>query len=687
LIISQLTLHNWQPYYGRGKKALTLNFKGKSGQKNSIFYGQNTHGKSAIWQAIQFAMYGRVNKRKTGWQDGKYKPYVAKNTGQEPLLNLPAYKRKDFVFGINLKFNHGGDEYELDRTVEPRTGVSIPKRNSEMEPRLTLKNLTTAAYIKQPQNFLNKILPENLAQFFMFDGERLNGYRELFEDTKSVELKSYIEHVLRLPVLTDGVTDFTKILSKKQKKKSSILLEDDDNQKLKKDVEAFEKERDQYQKIVDSRTTKIEQDEEELRQVKVWLNDNGTVKDAYQEFEKFDEKVDELNDQIEKLNLNFRKSVPGTWRAILSDKINNKIEEISSKLGSQKRAGETIGELKEQIKKNKNLIDGENCKACDQPLPKPTLENLELYSKQITEWKKEITELKKEQVTPDPFELLTKLNKLQKVELERDLQFLVDYENDLLKLEHKITKTRSLRDTAKDKLKSDSIAKTKSMILKEEELSNGINKSKGKLEQDQQLVDDMNSDIKKLTKDIPETKATDSVQYQQVDKSTEILQELVNILEDEAVVHREKVREKVEKHATTIFLSISTLAEEFSKVQIDHTFKVDLLDVDGEPDGGSSGQSALMAYSVIDALTVVSGIEFPFIVDTPATSIDDENLDNLFEFLLNKSKRQILILPEGKEMKPDIGDKKYGHTCAMTFEIEKLEKQKMSLLHERVNNC
>ena len=94
-----------------------------------------------------------------------------------------------------------------------------------------------------------------------------------------------------------------------------------------------------------------------------------------------------------------------------------------------------------------------------------------------------------------------------------------------------------------------------------------------------------------------------------------------------------------------------------------------------------------MAYSVIDALTVASGIEFPFIVDTPATSIDDKNLEKLFEFLLNKSKRQILILPEGKEMKPDFGDKEYGHTCAMTYEIEKLEKRKMSLLHERVNNC
>ena len=34
-----------------------------------LIYGQNTHGKSAIWQAVQFAMFGRVNKKK---RDGRW---------------------------------------------------------------------------------------------------------------------------------------------------------------------------------------------------------------------------------------------------------------------------------------------------------------------------------------------------------------------------------------------------------------------------------------------------------------------------------------------------------------------------------------------------------------------------------------------------------------------------------------
>ena len=58
MIITSIELHNWQPYYGFGQKGKTrVNFKGKSGKKNIIFYGQNTNGKTAFWEAIQFSFF------------------------------------------------------------------------------------------------------------------------------------------------------------------------------------------------------------------------------------------------------------------------------------------------------------------------------------------------------------------------------------------------------------------------------------------------------------------------------------------------------------------------------------------------------------------------------------------------------------------------------------------------------
>ena len=67
MILQELVMSNWQPYYGSGLKGETkISLNGSNNEQNALIYGQNTHGKSAIWQAVQFAMFGRVNKRKTG---------------------------------------------------------------------------------------------------------------------------------------------------------------------------------------------------------------------------------------------------------------------------------------------------------------------------------------------------------------------------------------------------------------------------------------------------------------------------------------------------------------------------------------------------------------------------------------------------------------------------------------------
>ena len=94
----------------------------------------------------------------------------------------------------------------------------------------------------------------------------------------------------------------------------------------------------------------------------------------------------------------------------------------------------------------------------------------------------------------------------------------------------------------------------------------------------------------------------------------------------------------------------------------------------------------LIAYSVIDALSQSSEIEFPFMIDTPSVSIDNDNLEMLFDYLLDpKYSRQVIIFPEGKEMNPDAGDSKYGPNCAATYELERVENYH-SKINTRINN-
>jgi hypothetical protein len=159
------------------------------------------------------------------------------------------------------------------------------------------------------------------------------------------------------------------------------------------------------------------------------------------------------------------------------------------------------------------------------------------------------------------------------------------------------------------------------------------------------------------------------------------------VWESEEVIHRESMRKNVEDHATSVFTQISPLANtgRYNGLRISSEFRIDIISKRGKRDAGSSGQSAFVAYAVIDALSRASGIEFPFIIDTPSVSIDNEGLDYLFDYLLfDTSPRQVIILPEGKELKPTEGDDKYGAVLARSYSIQHDDEN--SVLLERVDN-
>jgi hypothetical protein len=103
-------------------------------------------------------------------------------------------------------------------------------------------------------------------------------------------------------------------------------------------------------------------------------------------------------------------------------------------------------------------------------------------------------------------------------------------------------------------------------------------------------------------------------------------------------------------------------------LRISESFQLSIIDKKNKPNAGSPGQWGLIAYSILDALTTCSGIEFPLVIDTPGRSIDDDHLRKTLAYLL-ESDKQVFVFPEGSELLPDDGDKLFGHRCAATFQL------------------
>jgi len=662
--------------------------KGKSGQKNLIVYGQNTHGKTAIWQSIQYGFYGRVNKRKTGWEEGKFRPPIATNTAQEPLLNQTAFEEGDYLFGVTLTFNHGGDDFTLERTCYPRAGVKLPRSAAEMESDFTIRNDTQAKFEKHPQDFINDILPEKLAQFFMFDGERLDGYRLLFEDTNDVKLKGYIEAILRFPVLTHGVLDFKDMKKSAERENRKFLLRRSKDKDLNNDIKKEQKQEEIITKLIEKRDIEIKGFNDNLSEVEEWLRQHDKGKEALEQQRIYAEQKEEYEEQIEKIQERLSKALPGSWRSIVSSRIEERLKRLESEIDRQKEETERIKEIKGEIEDKNDELEGKPCKSCRHPRDIPSTKKKDAILRDILELEGEKDRLEVSRVDPDPHYLLTKERALKVISSDSKLDNLIQMEDDLLEYKGKVRSAETHLKKALDLISAKARKVVQGQIFKENKLRGDIGSLEGDQRADKETLQFVERRIRTLTDKLQggSTKAE-----KKTEKKIEVLSELISVWERVTDSHRETMRGRVEEHASDIFMSLTNKKKTYKGLRISPDFQIEIMHQKASrgAEAGSGGQSGLMAYSVLDSLTRSSDIEFPMIVDTPSRSIDDENLERLFDYLLLESGKQVLLFPEGKELKPEPGDERYGGHCAATYEISldpSTEYEDLSLIDIRIDN-
>ena len=684
--IINITLNNWQGYYGSGKNATKINIKGKSGKRNLIVYGQNTHGKTALWQSIQYAFYGRVNKRKTGWEDGKYKPLVASETHLEPLLNIRSYEEKDYSFSVELEFEHGDCRYQLIRSHIMKKEHTIPRNDRHMRGNFSIRNLENSSFEPEPEKFIQSILPERLAQFFMFDGERLDTYRKLFEEDKDVKLKEYIGHVLRMPVLIDGVDDFDKLASATQKKVTKYNLTRTKNEKILEEYKTWRAELDDIEEAIEQRSLDLDELRDELDDVDAWLLENDTGAKAMAQIDIFEQQIEEFEEDVEILKTKMKKELPNSWRAILTPRVRVRLELLKSEIERQESENRQIGSLQSSNDALKNQLDGNPCSTCGHIHQNLSLSEKDRIHAEIISNKDTIERLEETRIDPNPTYLRKRQESLRRISTDLNLNNLIEIQQDLLKKQSKIRSTNQLLKKAMEKLTSESRGRVQENLSKKSKLTREIGKIEGDQEADKGTQRMVATNTRNLLEKMGGSAGKKTRAHLNAEKKLIIIQRLRDIWEDVREHHREDMRKMVEKHASGVFIDLTNMKETYSHLTIKPNFEISIMTKKGKRDAGSSGQSALVAYSILDALTQLSGIHFPLIIDTPGRSLDDEHVIDLFSYLF-KTDRQVFLFPEGKELKPTVGDEKFGSHCASTYEIKKSGDDKSdSFLIKRINN-
>ena len=133
MIINSVKFENWQGYFGTHE----FSFNGTGDRNSGFVIGDNTFGKTAFWEGIMFALYDHVPRRKN---PKKFKPYIAENSNQHPLMNIDLFNTKNAYFSVTLVFTHEGENYTLQRRYSSKYENRAVKTETDLKKDSYLSN-------------------------------------------------------------------------------------------------------------------------------------------------------------------------------------------------------------------------------------------------------------------------------------------------------------------------------------------------------------------------------------------------------------------------------------------------------------------------------------------------------------------------------------------------------------------
>ena len=127
--------------------------------------------------------------------------------------------------------------------------------------------------------------------------------------------------------------------------------------------------------------------------------------------------------------------------------------------------------------------------------------------------------------------------------------------------------------------------------------------------------------------------------------------------------------------------------EGFSRIILNESFGLTVLDSNELPvQNPTPGMMQVAALSLIDALGLMSNIEFPILFDTPGQSIDQGHRNKIIEHYWKERETQFIIIPSSGEFRAVEVETQYNDLIARTWELDFDSKENKTTVKNRVVN-
>ena len=646
--LSEIEMENFRQY-----RKVKILFSQDPHKMFTIIRGNNGSGKTNIMNAITWCLYG------------KEKHYMPNEKDDLPIINADALKDKqsriiDMLVRVVLA-DSKGDKARIERKLrlyingessrtvyDKEYKVVIPENST---PHVTTLFQTHKDGGWESTNYFDKtvkgLLPEDLATYFLFDGEKLESFFGQVDDTKKG-----IEDVSQVKLVSDAIGTLDKfIVSIRKSAKNTdpkvqelTHMRDEEEQNLKNIKKEIQRLSRKYE------TRKSERDNVEQNMEKI-----GGDAGKYQKEEISMRK--EL--EIEQERLKAEKDV--MKNTVLDNEFRIGMLEHMHKTYNIIKQKSTDGELPANIKNTflKELLDkgicicGRNISHDDEPRKNVSA----LLEKARYSSIEELCIALKYKLEPmlDVGDIATRLTKIQK---------------NMHKHNEKIYTLKEKQKELKAKMGGVDSNEVQRLQDRKYSLQEEMERIRSEIGQYEYKEKESKKELDLLSRKVDRGIAEEK-KYAYLSKRLEFCKNARNSLNEVTDELLMGVRNKVQEHTKKYFLEFLWKKDTYDDVVIDDNYNITAHHVGGygAKGGLAMGEKLVLALSFMAALRKITGFGFPLIIDTPLGRVAGEPRHNIARSLPAFLKgTQVTMLVTDAEYNAEIQDDGNGKKFPSVYE-------------------
>lgn len=610
LTLTSLTLRDFGPYKGEQ----TISFSRERGVY--IAYGPNGRGKTTLHNAFRYALYGEILRR---------------NRPEQPaeLANSESSKERGYgSFATVLDFVSEAVKYRLTRRYDEREN-----------PREMMLLERDGAVLAQDdaEKVVNQLAPRSVSQFFLFDGELLRKYEALL-DTDSPEgqdLEKEIERVLGIPLVVQArehVAEYRKLAARRL---ADIAKTEEDTQRFGAALQTAEDLKGSLQQSAQETSNELEKAQSRLDELEEQLK-------SQQQSEVILDRLDVLRQNLKRAGDNevtARQALtelgPDLWKLLLSSRAKKHVEHLAAEI----EKGESELSNAQALERDLQHLDHQaDCPVCHRGTDPQLREQL------LSELRDQLSGLNSEEIRTN-LELSRRAMKKWSAFSPVDVRLVMDRDRALRA--HQLERHEVLEEMEDLEAKLSVIGEDTIRQLRTERTQRNVQifRATERLQALDKQIKEQDGNIQGIIRNIDRrTGKTD----RSVILKEQVSAELVKLFDESITAYRAKLRRKVEKRASEVFVDLAA-EPDYRRLSITSGYGLQILGPDDEVvTGRSAGYEHLVALSLIAALQDSAAVRGPVIMDSPFGRLDTDHTAHVVAALPRMARQVVLLAFEGE---------------------------------------